>query len=383
MRILMVVREDTVFLQHRLPIAVAARRTGYDVHVFSVDTGKLDCIRGMGFSTHELPQKVYWIPFWGALKNVVHYIAAFRRLKPDIIHLSSTYVCLLGGFAALFVRRSRVVLSFTGLGYIFSAKRRIWRFVLILLRPIIAYIWNRPNIFPLFQNMDDAEELKALGLSKRNPEFIVGAGVDVDLFKPGKKRRINDEFVIGCAARLLQDKGIHHVVAAMEKVRHKSSRVVVKFAGSIDPFNPSSLSDAEIARWKDLPNVRFIGHQADMVEFWRSCDAAILASLREGTPKALLEAASTGLPLLASDVIGCREVVSHGKNGYLFRPSDPEDIAMAILKLANDGEFCRKAGQASRDLIFDKGLDAETVGKKYADFLGRISVWGSEDSRSI
>ena len=108
MRLLMVVREDTVFLQHRLPIAVAARRTGYDVHVFSVDTGKLDCIRGMGFSTHELPQKVYWLPFWGALKNVVHYIAAFRRLKPDIIHLSSTYVCLLGGFAALFVRRSRV-----------------------------------------------------------------------------------------------------------------------------------------------------------------------------------------------------------------------------------------------------------------------------------
>ena len=45
MRLLMVVREDTVFLQHRLPIAVAARRTGYDVHVFSVDTGKLDCIR--------------------------------------------------------------------------------------------------------------------------------------------------------------------------------------------------------------------------------------------------------------------------------------------------------------------------------------------------
>ena len=56
---------------------------------------------------------------------------------------------------------------------------------------------------------------------------------------------------------------------------------------------------------------------------------------------------------------------------------------MAILKLANDGEFCRKAGQASRDLIFGKGLDADTVGKKYADFLGRISVWGSEDSRSI
>ena len=120
-----------------------------------------------------------------------------------------------------------------------------------------------------------------------------------------------------------------------------------------------------------------------MVEFWRSCDAAILASLREGTPKALLEAAATGLPLLASDVTGCREVVSHGKNGYLFRPSDPEDIAMTILKLANDDEFCQKAGQASRCLIFDRGLDAETVGKKYADFLGRISVWGSEDSRSV
>ena len=104
----------------------------------------------------------------------------------------------------------------------------------------------------------------------------------MDLFKPGKKRRINDEFVIGCAARLLQDKGIHHVVAAMEKVRHKSSRVVVKFAGSIDPFNPSSLSDAEIARWKDLPNVRFVGHQADMVEFGDHA-TQLFWFLREGT----------------------------------------------------------------------------------------------------
>ena len=90
--------------------------------------------------------------------------------------------------------------------------------------------------------------------------------------------------------------------------------------------------------------------------------------------KSAVRGGFTGLPLLASDVTGCREVVSHGRNGYIFRTSDPEDIAMAILKLANDDEFCQQAGQASRCLIFDRGLDADTVGKKYADFLGRISV---------
>jgi len=372
--LLMVVREDTSFLQHRLPIAFAARNLGYSIHVLSLDKGQSSEIERLGFASHGLPCTNKAMPLLGALITLLHYIRIFRKLRPDVIHLSSTYVCLLGGLAALFARRAPVIISFTGLGYLFTSKRLGWHFLIKLAWPVIHFIWNRPKVYPLFQNWQDAEELRSLGLSTREPTLIAGAGVDIEVFKPRARARTDDKFVIGCAARLLKDKGIQDVVAAMKIVRKASPKVLVKFAGRIDPFNPSSLSNADIAAWKNLPGVEFVGSQSDMPAFWLSCDAAILASLREGMPKAMLEAAATGLPLLASDVIGCRDVVDHGRNGYLFQASDPEDIARAILNLCNDPDFCRAAGHASRQLILDKGMDQDAVAEGYTGFLKRITT---------
>ena len=123
----------------------------------------------------------------GRVEECGVFIAAFRRLKPDIIHLSSTYVCLLGGFAALFVRRSRVVLSFTGLGYIFSAKRRIWKVCSDFVEADHRLHMESTKHLSTFLRIWMMEELRALGLSKepRNSLLVL---VLMDLFKPGEKR---------------------------------------------------------------------------------------------------------------------------------------------------------------------------------------------------
>ena len=100
------------------------------------------------------------------------------------------------------------------------------------------------------------------------------------------------------------------------------------------------------------------------VGFWQGCDVAILPSHREGFPKALLEAAACGLPLLGTDAPGIREIIVNGHNGMLFEKADCQDIARNIEKMATDNEFRRSAGSASRKLIKSKGLsniDVETA----------------------
>ena len=91
------------------------------------------------------------------------------------------------------------------------------------------------------------------------------------------------------------------------------------------------------------------GKVSDMVGFWQGCDVAILPSHREGFPKALLEAAACGLPLLGSDVPGVREIVVDGVNGLLFVKGDCQDIARKIETIYADQEFRQSAGKASRE----------------------------------
>ena len=101
---------------------------------------------------------------------------------------------------------------------------------------------------------------------------------------------------------LLKDKGIHDAVEAMKELQLKNSHITLVIAGVIDPVNPTSFTEKDIDAWGAFSNIEFVGLASDMVEFWQKCDAALLPSYREGMPKALLEAAASALPIVATDV---------------------------------------------------------------------------------
>ena len=188
----------------------------------------------------------------------------------------------------------------------------------------------------LFQNLDDRTVFVKRGLSAENAPLIPGSGVDDDKFKPvatnsslGKNNR---PLVIGCASRLLRDKGIPELIEAI-KIVEENYDIELRVAGDIHLKNPSSCTPKDIEKWSKILSVKFLGNVSDMVGFWQGCDVAILPSHREGFPKALLEAAACGLPLLGSDVPGVREIVVNGYNGLLFAKGDCHDIARKIEKM--------------------------------------------------
>ena len=117
-----------------------------------------------------------------------------------------------------------------------------------------------------------------------------------------------------------------------------------------------------------------LGNVKDMAQFWRGCDIAILPSHREGLPKALLEAAACGLPLLGADVAGIREIISHGTNGLLFAKGDDVDIASKITEMVTDQNFRQAAGKASRRLVETGGFSDADVQASFVDLFRSIQT---------
>ena len=169
-----------------------------------------------------------------------------------------------------------------------------------MLNPLLKHLWTRENTVMLFQNEDDRNFFIKRKLCKQASPIIRGSGVDINRFIPNRRKITGKAIIIGCATRLIKDKGLEELISAVSSFGLQS-RFELHIAGSIYPDNPSSFSQKEVEAWAKIEAIRLKGYVSDMVEFWHTCDIAILPSHREGLPKSLIEAAACGLPLLGAD----------------------------------------------------------------------------------
>jgi glycosyltransferase involved in cell wall biosynthesis len=230
----------------------------------------------------------------------------------------------------------------------------------------------------IFQNPDDRSDFLRLALvDKTRSHLIRGSGVDTGSFSPSTTARVEGPLTVLMVGRLLREKGVREFVDAAAIVRKRLPGVRFLLAGDSDPGNPSSIDTDTIAEWQRRGDVSFLGHRSDVRDLIRGADVAVLPSYREGAPRSLIEAAACGLPIVATDVPGCREVVSHRINGLLVPPFDSGRLAEAIVELLNDREFRVAMGKRSRALACEffsqDRVNRETL-KVYSTALGGGSV---------
>ncbi|MEX1183856.1 MAG: glycosyltransferase [Gemmatimonadota bacterium] len=176
--------------------------------------------------------------------------------------------------------------------------------------------------------------------------LIRGSGVDLVRFRPVARER--DVPVLLYAGRMLWSKGIGEIVEAARLLRRANVPFRLELAGDPDEANPESIPEDTLRRWEEEGIVRWRGQKDDMAAVLSSADVVVLASRREGVPKILLEAAGAGLPIVATDVPGCREVVEHERNGLLVPLDNREALAEALGRLLTDVALRRRMGDASR-----------------------------------
>lgn len=348
--LLMVVNELRWFWTHRLPLAQEARRRGWRVEVVSPPSEYLARVEAAGFPVHPVLQPRADNSPLGQLRNVTALVRLYRRFRPTVVHHVTVKPVLFGSIAARIAGVPAVVNAVAGLGFVFMSDERRARAIRAVVLPLLRAALAHPRQRVVFQNADDRNAFLALRLVRARDTIVIrGAGVDPDVFRP---RPVPDGVpVVLLPARLLRDKGVTELVEAARllKARGVACRVVLR--GEPDPGNPTSVTPGEVASWTREGIVETPGHSDDMALEMSRATIVALPSYREGLPKALLEAASMGRPIVTTDVPGCREVVHDGVNGLLVPPRDPAALARALEQLLGDEAMCARMGEAGRAMV--------------------------------
>jgi glycosyltransferase involved in cell wall biosynthesis len=372
-RLLYVTAEDWAFLSHRLPMARAARDAGFEVHVATQVSDGAAAIAAENFILHPVPFSRGSLSPFAALATIAALHRIHRAVKPDITHHVALQSCVLGTIAAL-GQPTACVNAFIGLGYSFtsnSAKARALRqFVGAVLRLLV----DRDGSIALVQNGDDLAALMLLGIAKDRIALISGSGVDVARFTPLAEPLGPPTF--GFVGRLLDDKGVRTLITAQRLLRARGSDARLLIAGTPDPANPASVSEAEAKSWNDEPGVGWLGHVNDIAGLWARAHVAVLPSRREGLPLSLMEAAACGRAMIASDVPGCREIVIDDRTGLLIAVDDAPALAQAMAQLADAPDLRARYGAAARNLVVEK-FAADIIGAQTVALYRRLL-----DSRS-
>lgn len=352
-RLLIVANELESFFNHRLPAARAAQAAGYDVHVAlqEAQAARARDVDGMTF--HALPLS----RGFASPRSEIAALAALHwilgEVRPDIIHAFTLKPALCTSIAAR-IRKLPVVVSVTGLGSFFLGNRMRDRIAQCLLVPVLRQAFTYKRMFAIVQNSDDrvfAE--KVLKLPKQAVTLVPGSGVDLEQFSP--RAHLNTAQTNGSyrvrivlASRMLADKGVKEFVAAAALMRADGINAEFVLAGGLDPSNRSAILTGELETWTASQTVTWIGKVTDMPALYAASDVACLPSYREGLPKALIEAAACGLPIVTTDVPGCREVIIHGETGILVPARDPQALATALRKLIMSADQRIHMGAAGR-----------------------------------
>lgn len=349
MRILYVVNDANFFLSHRLPLALAAQNEGFDIHVATPLSDDVEKIRRGGFIFHPIPLTRRGAHLGEEMESMMALYRLYRKIKPDLLHLVTIKPVLYGGIAARLAGVPAVVSAITGLGYVFIARG----FKAFLLRTIVKrayrFALGHSNGRVIFQNPDDRSSFSISKLVDTGQTVLIkGSGVDMTQFSPVPEPPSAPLVVF--ASRMLWDKGVGEFVDAARRLCNMGIKAHFVLVGDTDSGNPAAVPKSQLERWQQSGVLEWWGPQIEMSLVFAKAHIVCLPSYREGLPKVLIEAAASGLPIVTTDVPGCREIVRHGENGLLVPVRDVSALVEAIQSLVEDAELRRRLGAKGREI---------------------------------
>ncbi len=233
----------------------------------------------------------------------------------------------------------------------------------------------------LVQSREDVVVMERFHIGRRSRTVHLGNGIDLERFRPDPegvmRQRVRaelgiaaDRIVVGFVGRLVAEKGIPELLGAWQLRKSDYELLVL---GPPDPSKTDALSQSMIDE-AEASGVQFLGHRDHIEELYPALDIFVLPSHREGFPRAAMEAAASGVAIVATDIRGCREVVENGLNGLLVPTGDPLHLTAAIDRLVTDpvtrismGEYGRKKALAD----FDERAVVKNVIGAYRDAARR------------
>ncbi|MDO8316200.1 MAG: glycosyltransferase family 4 protein, partial [Flavobacterium sp.] len=299
------------------------------------------------------------ISFWNDIKSLIRLFRLFRKTKPEVIHGSTPKAGLLSMIAGWMNKIPVRIYYIHGLRY--QGTKGFKRTLLMFMEKISCYFAT--DIFAVshgvkFMLLEDQ-------ITQRNVTIIGSGsanGIDVVHFSsqnptiPDLKSKYNiveTDFVFGFVGRLVRDKGIHELIETFVKINvaQKNTKLVLvgDFEDALDPLD-NDIKQIIVAH----PNIIFTGFQSDIRPFLKMMNVFVFPSYREGFGVSLMEAAAMDVPAIASDIIGCNEIIKDGYNGILVPAKSLIHLENAMKLVLRNPAILNEMALVSRQFVIDK-----------------------------
>ena len=213
-----------------------------------------------------------------------------------------------------------------------------------------------------FQNKANHEYFKENGIVKGKTQIIPGSGVNLNDHPFEEFPPVNKEIRFLFIGRIMKDKGIQELLDAIKIIKQKGNDVSLDIVGEFDEDYEAVIWEAEKSGY-----IRFHGLQADVHPFIKNAHCVVLPSYHEGMANVMLEAASTGRPVITTNVPGCRETFDEGITGYGCEAQNVESLVSAIeCFMSLDADQMAQMGRAGRFKV-EKEFDRNIVINSYME----------------
>ena len=360
------------------------QETGFDVHGVCSDGPYRDWITQRGVNIYPVTIKRSISPFSDiiALWKMYRY---FRREKIQIVHTHTPKCSLLGQIAAKLAGVPVIINTVHGF-YFHDNMKPAAKWFYIMMEKIAG----KCSTMILSQNPEDIETAVKLGICKPDKIRLLGNGVNLSVFDPSrfdsnfreKKRKETglppDAVVIGIIGRLVKEKGYLELFEAIKPVMAANDKVWLVIIGPEEPDKSDRISPDSFKKYGIAHRTVWLGGREDIPELLSCCDIYTLPSWREGFPRSAIEASAMGLPIVATNIRGCRQVVDDGVNGLLIPVHDIAKLEAAITTLVNTPELRERMSKASYQKSrkeFDEKKVCRIVIETCQKALSDVKIW--------
>lgn len=334
-------------------LLLALRAAGYEVHALAPrDATTVRWLSENGILFHALPMERASIALFGDTSLAFRLYNKLRELKPRAVLTCAIKPIVYGMPAALIAGVPRRHALITGLGYAFTDRHKSLRWRIVNAAARLLYGASlRVATTATFQNLDDRDDFRRLGLLGRTPANVAnGSGVDLERFKvvplPEKPRFL-------MIARLLRDKGLAEYLGAARLVKAVRPEARFDLVGDRDP-NPAGFPASEIEAAVTDGTIHYHGPVDDVRRLIGDSRIFVLPSYREGTSRSVLEAMAMGRPVITTDAPGCRAPIIPGVNGLLVPVGATPSLAQAMIRLIDNPNEAEYMGKNSRSIAEER-----------------------------
>jgi glycosyltransferase involved in cell wall biosynthesis len=376
MRICFVVNECSFFYSHRFELAKQLNSLGEVCLIADLKNTNSEIIKKIQNANIKLQHiekrsSVKGLP--GMFLYYCRLLIAIKNIKPKVLFFVTLEISIIGIMISWIFSRIHSFYLITGFGKYFFGKRLKDRLFYYAYKGIFFSARLNRNTKFIFQNHEDKEYFINKGLSN-NKSCILIHGSGVEKYK-ARKFNTNKGSMISFlfSSRLVIAKGLGEFVKAAEKIKKKHPKVTINILGKYDCNDPDKISEELFKKIHNSNDINYFGEVSydKVLEHYQNSDIFVLPSHGEGLPKAALEAAASGMPLILSEVSGCKECLVEKENGIFVETQNIQNIVDAMEYFIKHPSEIIRMGTNSQNLI-EKKFSINIISRSYKNLLSNI-----------